>query len=153
MPPSNCKVCQRGPCRYCSCKQVWYCGEVCQKKHWNSHKTKCPYRGWKTSLLDKPDPALADFYGIDFSRFLWREMQSELRGRGVHKLPECDPRAIIDLDTRLATLSGASSSTQAPDARSRANHSGPELIKDAGSFQVHCYGEPNGDIGVSTFLM
>ena len=153
MPPSNCMVCGSGPCKYCSCKKVWYCGEVCQKEHWNLHKTKCPYRGWKSSLLDKPDPAFADSaYCIGFTRRLLRDVLSESRGCGVHNLPERDPPAIFDFDTRLVTHSGASTSTQAPDARSRANRSGPELIKDAGSLQVHRYGQPNGDIGESTFF-
>ena len=106
MPPPNGVVCASGPCKYCSCKKVWYCGEVCQKGDWNRHKGQCPFRGWKTSLLDKPDPIFADLpYGIDFTRRLFRNAGAHYRGSG----------AILDFDA-----SGA----QAPNASADANHSG-----------------------------
>lgn len=40
--PGLCAVCgKEGPKRCSRCKQVYYCSETCQTRHWPMHKQEC----------------------------------------------------------------------------------------------------------------
>lgn len=48
-----CGQCFAGPCKLkCQCKQVYYCNQVCQAKHWNTHKVTCSQVHTVEEVLD-----------------------------------------------------------------------------------------------------
>ena len=91
MPPPHCCACrQLVQCKWCPCKDRWYCSRACQEDDWCEHKLVCPYRGWKKSTFIDLSPLGEDLAalpcGRDFTvKVLSEQMQSRgsgARGRG-----------------------------------------------------------------------
>ena len=67
--PRICGGCGESGCSLkCACKLVYYCGRLCQKKDWPSHKKKC------TAALDKKAKQVKREHGKDHFDFLEARM-------------------------------------------------------------------------------
>ncbi|KZV63691.1 hypothetical protein PENSPDRAFT_691418 [Peniophora sp. CONT] len=74
----DCAQCEKdvNTAKLCSgCKEVYYCGKECQRKHWGTHKSQCQrtYRAVGIDILDGLGTQSATHVRIDSKDLIWRE--------------------------------------------------------------------------------